>query len=767
MVRPDAGGSTGNADDLLIVDCLLPGQVRKLGRNFTYLTARRAIKTSARDCEIRGGEYVAYDRANFATALKTWLPLAEQGDPEAQTYAGEIYERGLGTRPDYEAAALWYRKAAEQGYQRAEINLGHLYEAGLGVPKDVVTAMNWYRRASGLGKANLEFVSDAELANRQAQAREVQTLRQEVGTLRQELASAQRDLRQRRQEVQRQQRQTEDIRKQLQQRMEQPSPSRDDASLRQLQEELKQREQAIQQQQANIARLEAQTNDYRTQLSDLGKTAKSAQGRTAQLEESLRQRSEEADALRQQLSQAQRDLSMQEQAAASAQREVDQSRAELEQLRQAGSTNKGRLAELERQLAERQQRVDKQQAEIAKLQSQSSEYREKLAALQSGPAPQSAPSPTAVGTAGPTIELIDPPLLATRGAAPTIRTRSGIDRVVVGKVDAPAGLLAFTVNDQEQKVGSNGLFRTSIPVQRSATPVRLVAVDRQGKRAAVEFQFAPEAQPSATVSAGTSAGTAETSTAPPLPPIDFGKYYALVIGNDDYRSLPHLATPVNDAEKVAQLLRDRYGFKTTVLKNATRYDILSAMNQLREKLTEKDNLLIYYAGHGELDRVNQRGYWLPVDAEPNNNANWISNVDITDMLNAMSAKEVMVVADSCYSGALTRSALARLEAGMSQQARYNWIKVMSEKRSRTVLTSGGLKPVLDSGAGNHSVFAKAFIDVLSDNQDIMEGQRLSREVSARVTYSAAALRIEQVPEYAPIKYAGHEAGDFFFVPRRT
>ena len=65
--------------DVEIVDCLLPGQVRQLGTQMTYLTPRRPIKTSAANCEIRGGEYVAHDRANFRTALQVWLPLAQSG----------------------------------------------------------------------------------------------------------------------------------------------------------------------------------------------------------------------------------------------------------------------------------------------------------------------------------------------------------------------------------------------------------------------------------------------------------------------------------------------------------------------------------------------------------------------------------------------------------------------------------------------------------------------------------------------------------------
>src|SRR3990170_7562423 len=127
--------TTASGDEFLVVDCLLPGQIRKLGKRTTFLTARRAIKTSAGDCEIRGGEYVSYDRSDYATALKVWLPQAQEGDATAQTYVGEIYEKGLGLQPDYVLAAQWYRKAAEKGYARAQVSLGHLHEKGLGVDR--------------------------------------------------------------------------------------------------------------------------------------------------------------------------------------------------------------------------------------------------------------------------------------------------------------------------------------------------------------------------------------------------------------------------------------------------------------------------------------------------------------------------------------------------------------------------------------------------------------------------------------------------------
>ena len=154
MLASEAAAPSASADDLLEVDCLLPGEIRRLGEQTVYVGRRRPVKTTAVDCKIRGGEYTSYDRANYDSARKTWLSEAEAGDSKAQNYLGEIYEKGLGSEPDYGTAAQWYRRAAEQGYVPAQINLGKLYESGRGVPRDMVQALYWYRQA--LGVAQLE-----------------------------------------------------------------------------------------------------------------------------------------------------------------------------------------------------------------------------------------------------------------------------------------------------------------------------------------------------------------------------------------------------------------------------------------------------------------------------------------------------------------------------------------------------------------------------------------------------------------------------------
>ena len=242
--------------------------------------------------------------------------------------------------------------------------------------------------------------------------------------------------------------------------------------------------------------------------------------------------------------------------------------------------------------------------------------------------------------------------------------------------------------------------------------------------------------------------------------LHFGNYHALVIGNNDYGDLPKLKTAVNDAKSVAALLESDYAFNVQLLLNATRNEIIRALAKLRGDLGPNDNLLIYYAGHGVLDEYANQGYWLPVDAEKDSPGNWISNGDITDATRAMRAKHVLVVADSCYSGTLVRAAAVTIE---NSQERDAWLKRMINKRSRTALVSGGLEPVIDSGGGGkHSVFAKAFLDALTENRDVLDGQAMFAAVKRPV-----ALESDQTPQYSDIRRSGHDGGDFLLVRRNV
>lgn len=236
---------------------------------------------------------------------------------------------------------------------------------------------------------------------------------------------------------------------------------------------------------------------------------------------------------------------------------------------------------------------------------------------------------------------------------------------------------------------------------------------------------------------------------------DFGQYYALIIANNNYKYMPELLAAVPDGLAIAQVLRDLYGFQTEILIDASRYDIISAMTEFRGRLDAKDNFLIYYAGHGVLDEEADRGYWIPIDGELDNPSNWVANSDITSAIRAMNAKHIILVVDSCYSGTLTRDIKTKLS---SSQENLAWLQRISKKVARTVLTSGGLEPVVDSGGGNHSVFAEAFLDVLRENTGMIDGQTVFSRLKRPVVVNAA-----QTPEYSDLRFAGHDGGDFIFV----
>lgn len=99
----------------------------------------------------------AYERFDYATALKEWRPLAEQGNANAQFFLGELYRQGEGVGRDVATAVEWYRKAAEQGHVEAQLRLAEMYNTGRGVPRDFAEAVKWLREAAMRGDAEAMY----------------------------------------------------------------------------------------------------------------------------------------------------------------------------------------------------------------------------------------------------------------------------------------------------------------------------------------------------------------------------------------------------------------------------------------------------------------------------------------------------------------------------------------------------------------------------------------------------------------------------------
>jgi TPR repeat protein len=102
----------------------------------------------------------AYRGGDYATALRLWRPLAEQGNAGAQSNLGVMYAKGQGVPRDYAQATQWYRKAADQGDADAQFSLGSMYDRGRrgrGVPQDFAQAAQWYRKAAEQGVVGAQF----------------------------------------------------------------------------------------------------------------------------------------------------------------------------------------------------------------------------------------------------------------------------------------------------------------------------------------------------------------------------------------------------------------------------------------------------------------------------------------------------------------------------------------------------------------------------------------------------------------------------------
>ena len=589
------GVTPSTADDFAVVDCRLPGRVRKLGTSMVYQMPGNVVRTAAHDCEIRGGEYTLLDPSSYAQAIKLWIGNAEAGDTQAQTNVAMLYEKLQ--PPDYASAVSWYAKAAGAGYAPAETALARLYEAGLGVPQDKVKAINLYRQAAGISDlliGNVETPGGGDEAG--ASSAEIQQLRQQ---------------------------------------------------LQGKQDELDKLHRSLQQLESRPGGASAQPNQKEVQ--------------------SLRQRI-----------------------------------ATLEQQAQQGTQ----------------------------------------------------PTPSSLANLPPpSIEIVYP--LATRGDGGVqlqMRSEKGSGDVV-GRIHSEIGVRRLTVDKQVVPVDDQLLFAIPRNLLSQGTSTKIEVTDLLGRTSSINV--AVMAAPK--MAAASAGGSTSLNTK---------NYYALIIGDDDFRYWPHIDNAVGDARSIEQELSTHYGFKTTLLVNATRDQILGAFNDLRQKMTPDDNLLIYYAGHGQLVPQIDRGYWIPVDAQTSADTEWILNEQITDYLQIIPARHIIVIADSCYAGVLTRSSVEVPKSELDAGTRLSVLQQLSPKRVRTVMTSGGVQPVLDSGVDGHSIFAAALLQVLRDNDDILEGNRLFDAVSPIVTAQSAKLGYKQTPTYRAIVFAGHEGGDFLFIPNK-
>ncbi|HFC00180.1 MAG TPA: caspase family protein, partial [Phaeodactylibacter sp.] len=230
-----------------------------------------------------------------------------------------------------------------------------------------------------------------------------------------------------------------------------------------------------------------------------------------------------------------------------------------------------------------------------------------------------------------------------------------------------------------------------------------------------------------------------------------GKNYLFSIAIDKYQNFPQLHNCVKDAKDIVSLLTTKYQFDkkyVTTLYNeeATTDNIFQKFESLAKTITPKDNLVIYFAGHGEYKEVFKEGYWIPVNAKSNHTSQYIPNSEIKTMLTAIHTQHTFLIVDSCFSGSLFARGGSR---GVAER--------VERFPSRWGLTSGRSEIVADGVSGGNSPFASSIIYLLKNNIKQLGVQELCTHVIESVVADAV-----QTPIGEPLAIPGHKGGQFIF-----
>ncbi|MNK63173.1 Caspase domain protein [compost metagenome] len=231
--------------------------------------------------------------------------------------------------------------------------------------------------------------------------------------------------------------------------------------------------------------------------------------------------------------------------------------------------------------------------------------------------------------------------------------------------------------------------------------------------------------------------------------------YIFAIGIDDYSSplWKSLNNAVLDAETLTEILKKRYSFEAfpdnLYNSNATKSEIFNSLNSLNQIVSEEDSLIIFFAGHGNMDPATKKGFLIPTDGTLDRST-WIENSSIKNFISDCPAKHILLIIDSCFSGTfLTTTRNGNLERTYLD---------LNSKKSRWVISSGGEEKVSDGLPNEHSPFGKKIFDFLNKNDNE------SSSVSELFNYIQLLIssRNNQKPQCNYIDGVGHNDGELVF-----
>lgn len=342
----------------------------------------------------------------------------------------------------------------------------------------------------------------------------------------------------------------------------------------------------------------------------------------------------------------------------------------------------------------------------------------------------------------PRIRITSPSV--TRGQSASV----GASRVTVqGEASDESGVSEVIVRGVSAKLDASGNFSAEVMLRVGENQIAVSATDTYGNRSEESFLI-------------NRTGDLPSGPAQPTEDLLKGRYYALLIAVEDYKGpvFGRLANPVKDAEKLRDVLTTYYTFNkqdVTLLQDPTRDEIIDAIERLENIVKPEDNLLIFYAGHGQWDKDRKQGYWIPSDVQGDSRRKWLSNGEVRDAIRGIKARHTLLITDACFSGGILGSRGAVVPPSIEELMRM---------QSRTAMTSGAMTTVPD-----RSVFLEYLTKYLAENKEAYKTAN-SIFTSLQTVVIDNSPRMDDgtrtTPLYGSIQEAGHEGGDFIFVRRQ-
>jgi hypothetical protein len=238
--------------------------------------------------------------------------------------------------------------------------------------------------------------------------------------------------------------------------------------------------------------------------------------------------------------------------------------------------------------------------------------------------------------------------------------------------------------------------------------------------------------------------------------------YAVLFATDNYEYWSDLVNPVYDTRTIAELLKSLYNFKVEIVENATQNDILKKLREYAEKRYKpQDQVFIFFAGHGHYDQTFAEGFVVTTESLVNDEGktSFLSHNRLRSIVNNIPCEHIFLTMDVCFGGTFDEAlASARGDESVySQQSKSEFITRKLISKTRKYLTSGGKTYVSDGIAGQHSPFAKNFIEALK-SQGGDDGILTISEIFAAVEKLKTPPRLGGFGDNAP-------NSDFLFITR--